>query len=116
MTQYKYGQIRPRGPYDQIHNFSENSPQLINFDEYDPIKNKLALDAIRTWIYNAIYIVEGITQEQAIIKSLNAFTSIVGSTQDSITIEYKEDPISTRVNVVYEALYRMFVGQHDNER
>ena len=45
----------PGGPYDQLHNFSKNVPPLINFDEYNPTKNKATIDAFKTWIDKAVY-------------------------------------------------------------
>ena len=105
----------PGGPYDQLHNFSKSVPPLVNFDEYNPTKNKATIDAFRTWIDNAVY-AANISQDQAIRKALNALIGIAHSAWDSLTLEYKEDLIATGVNVVCEALYRMFVGQHDNEQ
>ena len=40
----------PGGPYDLLHNFSENVPPLVNFDEYNPTKNKATIDAFKTSI------------------------------------------------------------------
>ena len=57
-----------------------------------------------------------VTQDQAIRKALNALTGIARSAWDTLKPEYKEDLIQGGVNIVCEALYRMFVGQHDNEQ
>lgn len=92
------------------------SPPLTNFDDYDPIKNKATIDILRAWIDNAINTVDGVTTEQAIRQALNALTGIARTTWDSLEPQYKEDLIHSGVNPVCESLYRMFVGQHENEK
>ena len=105
----------PLDPYAQLYAFNENVPPLVNLDTFDPIKNKATLDALRTWMDNAIY--AGNTNPvQAIQKGLNALTGIARSTWDSLPVDYKNDLIHSCVQSVSGALYRMFVGQHDNEQ
>ena len=102
-------------PYEQLYAFNENVPPLINLDTYDPIRNKSTLDGLRTWMDNAIHS-GNLTQDQAIRKGLNALTGIARTTWDAMPADYKNDLINTGVQSVSSALYRMFVGQHDNEQ